>query len=73
MTGNSHKWDRVRAEQLRAIMTNLEIAALRARSETDLNSLTLDEVGVLFLETRERIRAIEAKARKKRGGSNESG
>ncbi len=49
-------------------MTDAEIDALRTRSEIDLNSLTLDEVGVLFLATRDRIRAIEARARKKRGG-----
>jgi len=49
-------------------MSDADIAALSARSETSLNSLTLDEVGVLFLVTRERIRAIEAKARKNRGG-----
>ena len=49
-------------------MTNAEIEALRTRSETDLDSLTLDEVGVLFLVTRDRIRTIEGNARKKRGG-----
>ena len=68
MTGKRHKWDRARAEKLRAAMSSAEIDALRARSEVDLNSLTLDEVGVLFLVTRERIRTIEARARKKRGG-----
>lgn len=71
MTRNNDKWDRARAEKLRAAMTRAEIAALRARSESDLNSLSLDEVGILFLETRHRIRTIEAKARKKRGGSDE--
>jgi DNA-directed RNA polymerase sigma subunit (sigma70/sigma32) len=48
-------------------MTRAEIDALQARSKTDLDSLTLDDVGVLFLETRDRIRTIEATARKKRG------
>jgi DNA-directed RNA polymerase sigma subunit (sigma70/sigma32) len=67
MTGKGHKWDRARLEKLRAAMSDPEIDALRARSETALNSLTLGEVGVLFIVTRERIRTIEAKARKKRG------
>jgi len=34
-------------------MTDEQIDALRARSEIDLNSLTLDEVGVLFLVTQD--------------------
>jgi hypothetical protein len=33
------------------------------RAESDPRSLTLDEVGVLFLVTRDRIRAIEGNAR----------
>jgi DNA-directed RNA polymerase sigma subunit (sigma70/sigma32) len=68
MTGKRQKWDRARLEKLRAAMSDAEIDSLQARSETALKSLTLDELGVLFLVTRERIRAIEAKARKKRGG-----
>ena len=71
MTGHSRKWDRVRLEQLRAKMSRAEIDELRARSEADLNSLSLDEVGILFLETRDRIRTIEAKALKKRSDPNE--
>jgi DNA-directed RNA polymerase sigma subunit (sigma70/sigma32) len=53
-------------------MTDAEIDALRARSETDLNSLSLDEVGVLFLVTRDRIRLMEGTARKKRRDSNDT-
>jgi DNA-directed RNA polymerase sigma subunit (sigma70/sigma32) len=68
MTQKRYKWDRARLEALRATMTAAEIDALQARSKTDLDSLSLDEVGVLFLDTRDRIRTIEAKARKKRGG-----
>jgi len=67
MTRKRYKWDRARLETLRAAMTSTQIDALQARSKTDLDSLTVDEVGVLFLETRDRIRAIEAKAKKKRG------
>jgi DNA-directed RNA polymerase sigma subunit (sigma70/sigma32) len=68
MTRKPYKWDRVRLETLRATMTSAQIDALQARPMTDLDSLTLDEVGVLFLETRDRIRTIEAKAGKRRGG-----
>jgi len=69
MPMSNDKWDLRRSEKLRATMSDAEIAALQARSENDLQSLTLDEVGVLFLITRERIRAIEAKARG--GGGDE--
>jgi DNA-directed RNA polymerase sigma subunit (sigma70/sigma32) len=68
LNGHSRKWDRARAEKLRAAMTDQQIAALRARSQTDLNSLTLDEVGVIFLVTRDLIRLIEFKAPKRHGG-----
>jgi DNA-directed RNA polymerase sigma subunit (sigma70/sigma32) len=68
MTRKRYKWDRARLEALRATMTAAEIDALQARSRTDLDSLTLDEVGVLFLATSDRIRTIEAKARRKGGG-----
>ena len=61
-------WDRKRSEKLRASMSDEEIVALTARSERDPQSLSLDEVGVLYLVTRERIRAIEAKA--KSGGGD---
>jgi hypothetical protein len=72
MNDDGRKWDVARAEHLRSAMTRAEIEALRARSELDLNSLSLDEVGVLFLEGRDRIREIEARARKRGGGSNEA-
>jgi len=64
MTGP--KWDRRRLELLHASMTRADIDLLRARSDAAPDSLTLDEVGVLFLETRDRIRAIEAAARRSR-------
>ena len=62
MNDNRHGWDRQRAEQLRATLSDAEIQALAKR---DPRSLTLDEVGVLFLVTRDRIRAIEGRARGK--------
>ena len=65
MTGG---WDRKRSERLRASMSDEQIAALTARSERDPQSLSLDEVGVLYLVTRERIRDIEAQAKSSGGG-----
>ena len=48
-------------------MSDADIEALTARSEADPDSLSMDELGVLFLVTRERIRAIEARATGKSG------
>ena len=61
MGTNRRGWDRKRSENLRAAMTDAEIEALFQRSRTDLDSLTTEEVGVLFLITRDRIRLIEAR------------
>ena len=63
MTDSGHGWDRHRSEQLRATLSEAQIDALAKRAESKPESLTLDEVGVLFLVTRDRIRAIEEKAR----------
>ena len=41
-----------------------EIEDLLARAKKVTKSLSLDEVGILFLLTRERIRDIEEKARR---------
>jgi DNA-directed RNA polymerase sigma subunit (sigma70/sigma32) len=72
MTGKGSTWDRRRSEQLRSTLTESDIEALKTRAESDPSSLSIDEVGVLFLVTRDRIRAIEEKARReKRGGSGE--
>jgi DNA-directed RNA polymerase sigma subunit (sigma70/sigma32) len=64
MTARGIGWDRQRSEQLRATLSEAEIDALTKRAESNPESLTLDEVGVLFLVTRDRIRAIEEKARR---------
>jgi len=62
-------WDRKRSERLRASMSDEEVAALTERYERDPASLSLDEDGVLYLVTRERIRAIEDKAKSVGGGN----
>ena len=45
-------------------MSVAEIEDLQTRAMKGTKSLTLDEVGILFLLTRERIREIEEKARR---------
>jgi DNA-directed RNA polymerase sigma subunit (sigma70/sigma32) len=63
MSDNERGWDRQRSEQLRATLSEAEIEALAKRGESDPRTLTLDELGVLFLVTRDRIRAIEKAGR----------
>lgn len=63
MSDKEPDWDRQRSEQLRATLSEPEIEALAKRAKSDPSSLTLDEVGVLFLVTRDRIREIERRAR----------
>ncbi len=57
--------DRQRWEHLRATLSDAEIEALAEREKSDPHSLTPDEVGVLFLVTRDRLRKFERKARDK--------
>ena len=49
MNDNGSGWDRRRSEKLRATLSEAEIDALAKRAESDPRSLTLDDVGVLFL------------------------
>lgn len=62
MSENGRAWDMRRVEELRSRMTEEAIAALKSRGQSDPASLSLDEVGVLFLIARERIREIERDA-----------
>jgi DNA-directed RNA polymerase sigma subunit (sigma70/sigma32) len=62
MNGGNRKLDEERLSLLRNEMSDTELQQLEARSKADPKSLTLDEVGILFLWTRERIRAFEMKA-----------
>jgi DNA-directed RNA polymerase sigma subunit (sigma70/sigma32) len=55
-------WEKL--ERLRQEMTVEEIEALRARFARDPKSLSGVEVAVLYLVTREKIRAFEAKAKR---------
>ena len=53
---------KVHAQKCRAAMSDAEIELLRKRQESDPTSLSMDEVGVLYIVTRERIRSFERKA-----------
>ena len=64
---NERGWDREHSEKLRATMSVLDIEALIQRSESDPTSLSVDEVGVLFLVARDRIRLIEARLKNDSG------
>jgi DNA-directed RNA polymerase sigma subunit (sigma70/sigma32) len=64
MSDNGRGWDRRHSEQLRASMSDADIDTLKRRAESDPQSLTIDEVGVLFLVTRDRIRAFEQRGKR---------
>ena len=49
-------------------MTDVEIEALFERSRSNLDSLSIDEIGVPFLVTRDRIRLNEARLHPVGGG-----
>ena len=59
MSDDGRAWDMRRVEHMRSSMTTDQIAALKAKGQANPAALTLDEVGVLFLFSRERIREIE--------------
>jgi DNA-directed RNA polymerase sigma subunit (sigma70/sigma32) len=68
MSVDGRTWDLRRIEQLRASLTDAELVALKSKGQSNPASLSLDEVGVLFLVTRERIREIERLESSKGGG-----
>jgi DNA-directed RNA polymerase sigma subunit (sigma70/sigma32) len=72
MNDSGSGWDRERSEKLRATLSDAEIEALAKRAKSDPKSISLDELGLLFLVTRDRIRAIETKARGNRLGKRRS-
>ena len=63
---DADRLDSEKLERVRNGMTAAEIETLRARFERDPNSLSREEIGVLYLVTREKIRGFEAKAQRKR-------
>ena len=65
MNDDSRKLDKERLSKLLEEMSPADRERLEARAKAGSKGLTLDEVGILFLITRERIRAIEKKARGK--------
>lgn len=66
MDDSDERLDSERLRQLRQSMTAEEIAALRRRFDRNPNGLSKDEVAVLYLVTKEKIRDFEAKAQRKR-------
>jgi DNA-directed RNA polymerase sigma subunit (sigma70/sigma32) len=67
MNEGGRKLDEERLALLLRGMSHSDLQQLEARSKSGPKSLTLDEVGILFLWTREKIRALEKKA----GGGRE--
>ena len=63
MNGDGRKLDKERLSRLLEEMSPADRERLEARAKAGSKDLTLDEVGILFLITREKIRAIEKKAR----------
>jgi hypothetical protein len=70
MTDES-KTDADRLKKLRDAMSQEQLEALRVRFETNPDSVSVDEVRILYMVTREKIQVFEAKARRKLGGGNE--
>lgn len=67
-------WSLERFENLLAAMSDADIEALWQRSEHDPKSLSIDEMGVLFLVLRKRVRALEARLKDDSGtGGTEDG
>jgi len=67
MVADGRGWDMLRVEKLRSAMSANDLSALVVKGKSDPASLSLDEVGILFLVTRERIRELE-RAAGARGG-----
>ena len=63
--------DSARLKRLRDSITEAEIESLKVRFDSQPDSLSRDEIAMLYLVTRERIAVFESKARKRNeeGGS----
>jgi hypothetical protein len=59
MNDDSRKVEKARVAKLREAMTDADIEQLKARSKASPRSLTLDEVDILFILAKERVRAGE--------------
>jgi DNA-directed RNA polymerase sigma subunit (sigma70/sigma32) len=60
-----------RLRELRDEMSQEQLEGLRVRFETNPDSVSVDEVRILYMVTREKIQVFEAKARRKLGAGNE--
>jgi DNA-directed RNA polymerase sigma subunit (sigma70/sigma32) len=72
MTSQNDGLETQRFQKLRDAMSADDIEALQSRFKQDPDSLSADEVGVLYIVTREKIRAFEAKARRKKERETDS-
>jgi hypothetical protein len=70
MTDAGRKFDEARLSKLREAMSDAELKSLDARYKADRNSLREDEVGVLYVWTREKMREFEKWAAQPLGGGD---
>ena len=63
MNDDGFKLDKERLAKLLEGMSQADRERLEAQAKAGAKALTMDEVGILFLMTREKIRAIEKKSR----------
>ena len=63
MNDDGFRLDKKRLAELLEAMSQADRERLEARAKAGPKTLTMDEVGILFLMTREKIRAIEKKSR----------
>jgi len=68
MTDAGRKFDEARLSKLREPMSDAELNSLDARYKADRNSLSEDEVGILYVWTREKMQDFEKWAAKPLGG-----
>ena len=62
MNDDGFNLDKERLAKLLEGMSQADRERLEAQAKAGAKALTMDEVGILFLMTREKIRAIEKKA-----------
>ncbi len=67
MTSGGLQFDVARLSKLREAMTDADLRSIEVRFKADRKSLSEDEVGVLYIWTREKIREFEEWAAQRRG------
>jgi DNA-directed RNA polymerase sigma subunit (sigma70/sigma32) len=72
VTNGGRKFDVARLSKLREALTDAELKSIEVRFKADRKSLSEDEVGILYVWTREKIREFEAWAAQRRGDEDGS-